>query len=63
MNMENADNNSVFNNSLDENPAGLAEDEYIDPVDGLIYCRVCGKHRQLRFNIHGEEHIVRTLCK
>lgn len=67
MNMENADNNSVFNNalnnSLDENPAALAEDEYIDPVDGLIYCRVCGKHRQLRFNIHGEEHIVRTLCK
>ena len=67
MNMENADNNSVFNNalnnSLDENPAALAEDDYIDPVDGLIYCRVCGKHRQLRFNIHGEEHIVRTLCK
>ena len=67
MNMENSDYNSVLNNvlnnSLDENLASLAEDEYIDPVDGLIYCQVCGKHRQLRFNIHGEEHIVRTLCK
>ena len=25
----------------------LSEDEYIDPVDGLIHCRNCGGHRQI----------------
>ncbi len=47
----------------DNNLSDLEDDEYIDPIDGLIHCKICGKHRQLRLPIQGEMHIVRTLCK
>ena len=39
---------------IDKAAAGveLAEDEYIDPSDGLIHCKKCGGQRQTLSLIH-----------
>lgn len=31
--------------------------------DGLVYCGVCGKNKQLRISFGDKEHVVRCLCK
>lgn len=54
---------SILNNLTNNKNIDPRQDEYIDESDGLLHCRVCGKHRQLKFNLGGVEHIVRTMCK
>lgn len=38
-----------------------AADEYLGH-DGLIYCRLCGKPKQHRYKLWGEERIVDCQC-
>lgn len=41
----------------------LQTDEYLDPDNGLIYCRKCNMPRQIRRRQLGREFMPRVLCK
>ena len=38
------------------------EDEYLDPVDGLLHCRKCGGPRQIRIQFNGSSFTPRCVC-
>lgn len=40
----------------------LAEDEYIDPADGLIHCKKCGGNRQTAFPCFGKSGYFMPRC-
>ena len=46
----------------DSQQAILEPDEYIDPADGLIHCRVCGKPKQRYGVLFGVEHYFPIPC-
>lgn len=54
---------NLFKDILTDKNRVIGIDEYINESDGLIYCKKCGKHKQLILPILGEQHVVRSLCK
>ena len=53
----------MFNGALTNNEIKPGEDEFINESDGLIYCKKCGRSKQMKVSIGGEEHIVFHLCE
>ena len=40
----------------------IREDEYLDPIDGLIHCRKCGGPRQTCIQFNGDSFAPRCVC-